>query len=162
VESTPENPPVIFSSEIDNTMGLYKLQLKGASYLATKAVWLLRESSVPGLLTLSYYEAEKTRYVSKRIGFVEGEWTFAPADRDKAVEFAKQATHAFKHEFPEKSADKLFKLLSDNGFDLKKQVVPNAIEATRTAEFTGYVAFDEADDDHESKDDSSKRYTSFQ
>ncbi|MBL7479322.1 hypothetical protein [Legionella bononiensis] len=160
MESTPENPPVIFSSEIDNATGLFKLQQKGASYLATKAVWLLRESSVPGLLTLSYYDKENTRYVSKRIGFVEGEWKFGPANRDEAVEFSKQATQAFKHEFPEKSAVKLFTLLSDNGFDLKKQVVPNAIEATRTAEFTGYVSLHE-DDDHEPKDDSSKRYTSF-
>ncbi|KTD51345.1 hypothetical protein [Legionella quateirensis] len=159
MDITPENPPVIFSSEIDNTMGVFKLQLKGASYLPTKSVWLLRESSVPGLLTLSYYDAENTRYVSKRIGFVEGEWKFGPADRDQAVEFSTKSTHAFKHQFPEKSADKLFSLLSDNGFDLKRQVVPNAIEATRTAEFSGYVSLH---DEHEPKDDSSKRYTSFQ
>ena len=160
MESTPENPPVIFSSEIDNEMGLFKLQQKGASYLPTKALWLLRESSVPGLLTLSYYNQIKTQYVSIRIGFVEEEWKFASADIEEAKEFAKQASHAFKNQFPEKSADKLFTLLSDNGFDLKRQVVPNAIEATRTAAFTGYVSLHE-DDEHEPKDDYSNRYTSF-
>ncbi|CAM2811956.1 hypothetical protein [Legionella worsleiensis] len=135
--SIPEHPSVIFSREINEGMGLKLLERHGANTLPTGAVWLLRESSVPGLITLSYYDAERYNYVSRRIGYVDGKWTFAPRSKTDALAFAVKATHAFSQE----SVDQLFGLMQYNGFDLQKQLVPKAIEATQTVEYSRYVHF---------------------
>lgn len=164
MESAPKNTSDIFSSEIDDKLGIQKLHTFHAVELPTKAVWLIRESSVPGLLTITYYNAEKIKFDSQRIGYVAGEWRFGPSDREAAVEFSKNAELAFQNVLPGNSAHKLFKLLSDHGLVAHAQVRPNPIEATRTTQFTGYVNLhDEYDiyNELDTDESPSQRYSPF-
>ena len=119
-----------------------KLDIKRARTQTTKNVWLLRESSVTGLLTASYFSQEKQIYLHQRIGFIDG-WQFAPADKKQAEQFAKRASLAFKDNLPENSADSLLTLLVSSEFELCNLVHPNAIEATREPQFSGYKDFDD-------------------
>lgn len=146
MESTPKNPSVIFSKEIDQHAAVRKLQELSADKLPTKAVWLLRESSVPGLLTATYYDAGVGQYINNRIGYVGDNWRFGPGDRSAAILFSNSAQLAFSNKLPENSAEKLFTLLSNYGFKKDTQIIPNPIEATRTEQFSRYVHFDIDDD----------------
>lgn len=136
--SSPEEPSVIFSREINEDMGYTKLEQRGANLQPTKAVWLLRESSVPGLITLSYYVAETGRYLSHRMGFVDGHWRFGPEIREAALVFVQKATLAFSNNLPADSADKLFTLLDEYGFDQAGLIRPELFEVTQTPAFLGY------------------------
>ncbi len=167
MESTPKNPSVIFSKEIDQYFGVRKLQELSADKLPTKSVWLLRESSVPGLLTVTYYDAESGKYLNNRIGYVGDNWRFGPADRSEAILFSNNAQLAFSNKLPENSAEKLFTLLSNNGFKKDSQIIPNPIEASRTEEFSRYVHFtlddgiDEVEEAENKENSASDRYTPF-
>ncbi|WP_298626893.1 hypothetical protein [uncultured Legionella sp.] len=141
MESTPKNSSVIFSKEIDHNLAMLRLQERSAHKLPTKALWLLRESSVPGLLTVTYFNDKFRQFFNQRVGYVEGTWRFAPKDREEAIRFASTAQAAFSDKLPDDSAKQLFVLLAKFGFKNKSQLVPNPIEATRTRQYSRYVLF---------------------
>ncbi|KGP63315.1 hypothetical protein EP47_09285 [Legionella norrlandica] len=140
MESKAENQTVIFSSETDAKKACLRLDKEGAPQKEDKAVWLLRESSVPGLLTITYFNHEKDRYVHIRIGFVGNKWEFGPSDFYKAIEFSKRAEAAFSKALPPKSFESLVQLLSDYGYNLNKQLIPKSNESSQNAQYTGYTA----------------------
>ncbi len=141
MESILKTPSVIFSKEIDHKLSVRRLHQLHASELATKAMWLLRESSVPGLLTVTFFDAEANQYFHWRVGYMGDKWSWGPADRSEAILFSHSAQRAFRDDLPDGSAAKLFALLSSKGFKQHSQVTPNAIEATRTPQYSRYVHF---------------------
>lgn len=130
--------PIIFSSDTDMKMAQIKLQKHSADEHPTRKIWLLRESSVSGLLTVSFYCRETASYSHQRIGFVSDQWRKAPQDKNKAIEFADKATAAFKDKLPENSVEKLFSLLKACGFKLENSIIPTADEVTTTTQYSGY------------------------
>ncbi|WP_454780829.1 hypothetical protein [Legionella sp. WA2022007384] len=146
MESKSEKTVVIFSSTTNATNACTRLAAEGAPFKADKAVWLLRESSVPGLLTISHYSHGYKDYVHQRLGFVGGEWKFGPKEYHLAQEFSKRAEAAFSKALPENSHDSLVKLLTDCGYDARNQVIPKPNESSKNAMLIGYTedAFTEA------------------
>ncbi|MDI9817806.1 MULTISPECIES: hypothetical protein [unclassified Legionella] len=108
-----------------------KLSENSAAYKESKEVWLLRESSVPGLLTISYYDKGKHLYRHRRIGFVNGKWENASSIKAKAEEFVKKAEAAFKNGLPENSEEELYKYLQAEEFKREKQLIPAPDEASQ-------------------------------
>ncbi|HAU1190599.1 TPA: hypothetical protein ACT96X_000470 [Legionella pneumophila] len=151
-----ENQTVIFSCETDAKKACLRLGKEGASNKSDKEVWLLRESSVPGLLTITYFNNEKGKYIHKRLGFVGGEWKFGPNDYHEAVEFSKRAEAAFSKALPPKSYESLIKILTEHGFDVSKQIIPKPDEATQHSQYTNYT-----DDAFIQSSTSTNRYTNF-
>ncbi|MCE0723847.1 MULTISPECIES: hypothetical protein [Legionella] len=158
MQSKSENRSVIFSSEVSASVACSKLEKKGAADKPDKYVWLLRESSVPGLLTITSYNNEKNNYVHQRIGFVGGKWEFGPKDFLKAQEFAKRAEASFSQAIPENSFDSLVKLLTDNGFNIGRQLLPKSNESTQNKVLLSYTedVFEES-----ANPNSAKRYTDY-
>lgn len=150
--SKSEKSTVIFSSEVTASVACQKLTQAGAEDKADKQLWLLRESSVPGLLTISYYG--KGKYTHMRIGFVNGEWRFGPKDYHAAQEFSKRAEAAFSKALPDKSYDSLISLLNEHGFSLNNQLIPKAHEASRNEYLTAY------NEDAFSQSSTAERYNS--
>ncbi|AWN75223.1 hypothetical protein [Legionella anisa] len=146
MESKNENFSVIFSKELDAKKAGLMLDIQGARRKPSKGKWLLRESSVDGLLTISYFNQEKKGYYHLRVGFKDNEWQLAPLKNDEAEEFVKKAQAVFKNALPENSYESLLHLLTENGFDLSKQVHPKPIESTRTSQYSAYIddVFDES------------------
>ena len=62
--------------------------------------FLIRDSSVEGLITISY-KNDKGQIRHSRIGLVQGgsglKWVYAPADKEEAKAFAEQAKNAFQY-----------------------------------------------------------------
>ncbi|MGM9453912.1 hypothetical protein ACTAZI_11310 [Legionella bozemanae] len=156
MESKSENRSVIFSSAIGASEACSKLENEGASHKPDKYVWLLRESSVPGLLTITYYKNEKDNYVHRRLGFVGGKWEFGPKDYLKAQEFAKRAEASFSVALPENSYDSLVKLLTEYGFNIERQLIPGPNESTPNKMLLSYT-----DDAFEESAISTNRYNDF-
>ncbi|PWY54417.1 hypothetical protein DGG96_17225 [Legionella qingyii] len=139
MESKLENKVVIFSSITDAGKAYSILEKEGAPNKLDKEVWLLRESSIPGLLTISFFSSEHNDFVHRRLGFVGGEWKFGPQEYHKAQEFSKHAEVAFSKSLPEKSLDSLVKLLTDHGFDICNQVTPKHNESSQNAKLIAYT-----------------------
>ncbi|HHI9467992.1 TPA: hypothetical protein ACU9KK_003178 [Legionella anisa] len=131
---------------MDAKKACLKLDVAGARQKPSKGKWLLRESSVDGLLTISYFNQEKKGYYHLRVGFKDNEWQLAPSTNEEAEEFVKKAQAVFKNALPENSYESLLHLLTDNGFDLSKQVHPKPTESTRTSRYSSYIedVFDES------------------
>lgn len=136
---------MIFSKKTDMKLAQLRIEEYSASKRQTKEVWLLRESSVPGLLTITYFSHEKSYYFHQRIGIVDDQWRNAPKDKAQAIEFTTKATQVFKDKLPEDGLEKLFKLLDACGFKLENQIIPTPGEATSSTEYSGY--FTEYDND---------------
>ncbi|CEG56209.1 hypothetical protein [Legionella fallonii] len=143
MHASSESTSIIFAREINVDLAAAKLTCLGAHLLDTKACWLLRESSVVGLLTVTFYSNEEKEYKNNRIGFIDGEWVFVSADRNKALDFASKAETLSKSHLPENSAESLYELLRSNEFNPKNIVHPNGIEVSQTSAYRGYVDFDE-------------------
>ena len=139
MESKSEKKVVIFSSATTAKDACEKLTAEDAPHKADKAVWLLRESSIPGLLTISQYSHGYEDYVHLRIGFVGGIWQFGPKEYHLAQEFSKRAEAAFSKALPENSQDSLVKLLTDNGYDPRNQLIPKKNESSKNAMLTAYT-----------------------
>ncbi|WP_454780196.1 hypothetical protein [Legionella sp. WA2022007384] len=131
MESKNENSSIIFSKHIDAKQADLMLDAAGARQKPSKEKWLLRESSVDGLLTISYFNQERNKYYHLRIGFKDEEWQLAPNEDKEAEEFMKEAQAVFKNALPENSHESLLDLLTENGFDLNKQVRPKPNQSTR-------------------------------
>ncbi|HEI6745955.1 TPA: hypothetical protein SJ233_002909 [Legionella pneumophila] len=155
MESKKENSSVIFSKNLDAKQANLMLDAAGARLKPSQGKWLLRESSIDGLLTISYFNQENKKYYHLRIGFKDNEWQLAPNEDKEAKEFMKEAQHVFKNALPENSHESLLRLLTEEGFDLSKQVRPKPNQSTSTSQYSSYVddAFDEAPQKN--------RYTSF-
>ena len=147
-----EKLPIIFAKEkLDAISATVKLTSNGAPFLNTKALWLLRESSVPGLLTVTFFNKDEKEYQNRRIGFVEGKWMFGPKDKEEAVYFAKSAEAAFKSQLPENSAGLLFIFLKKDGFSIQHMMRPEPDEVTKTSAYRGYVLFDDESENEDEK-----------
>lgn len=138
MKAIPQKPTIVFCMEIDAIAANKRLFNSDAQNKPTKGLWLLRESSVFGLLTVTYYDKESVVYRHQRIGFVDGAWTTGPKDKDEATEFARNATIAFSLLIPGNSPDDLLQFLENLGFDLANQLKPNALESSQTPQFSGY------------------------
>ncbi|HAT7779054.1 TPA: hypothetical protein ACPSJ9_000259, partial [Legionella anisa] len=103
MESKNENSSIIFSKHIDAKQADLMLDAAGARQKPSKEKWLLRESSVDGLLTISYFNQERNKYYHLRIGFKDEEWQLAPNEDKEAEEFMKEAQAVFKNALPENS-----------------------------------------------------------
>lgn len=153
MQDKTENSPIIFAKEtlnkynekvaFDMDVAEKKLKSTQAHLGATKGCWLIRESSVPGLLTLSFYNKEKKIFQHQRIGFVDEVWKDGPANKEKAIEFAKLAEAAFKSNLPENSSASLFYYLNHNGFSIQNMLRPKTEEATKTSVYSGYIELDD-------------------
>lgn len=150
-----ENQTVIFSSETDARKACVRLDKEGAPNKSDKEVWLLRESSVPGLLTITYFNNERNKYAHQRLGYVGGEWKFGPKDYHEALEFSKRAESAFSKSLPPNSYESLVKVLTEHGCDVSKQIIPKPDEATQHSQYTGYT------EDAFVESSSVNRYTHF-
>ncbi|MCW8397312.1 hypothetical protein OQJ26_00700 [Legionella sp. PATHC038] len=139
MEAKSEKNSIIFSSAMNAAKAGERLDLEDAPYKSDKEVWLLRESSVPGLLTVTFYSHEKNNYSHARLGFMAGRWHFAPADDFKAKEFVKRAEAAFSQALPEKSFDSLIEILDKQGFDINKLIFPNPKESSKTEQLLAYT-----------------------
>ncbi|KTD76330.1 hypothetical protein [Legionella waltersii] len=146
MESKSEFSSVIFSKNIDEKQANLILDARGARQKPSGQKWLLRESSIDGLLTISYFYKEMNSYRHIRIGFKDNEWQVAPSDRKEAKQFVKEAQFVFKDALPENSHESLLRLLTEEGFDLSKQVRPNPTQATSSSQYSSYSddAFNEA------------------
>ncbi|WP_392538206.1 hypothetical protein [Legionella sp. 227] len=140
MEAKSEKNSIIFSSAMNAAQAGIRLDLEDARHKSDKEVWLLRESSVPGLLTVTFYSHEKNNYSHGRMGFVAGRWKFAPADNFQAQDFVKRAEAAFSQALPEKSFDSLIELLDKQGFDLNKLIFPNPKESSKTEQLLAYTS----------------------
>ncbi len=147
MQARSESLPIIFAKEkIDVESAEEKLTFKGAHLLETKECWLLRESSVPGLLSVTYFDKDKNEYQNLRLGFVDGKWTFGPKDREEAIVFAKSAQAAFKGKLPGDGAVLLFRFLKVNAFSPLHMMRPEPEEVTKTLAYIGYTDFDDDDE----------------
>jgi hypothetical protein len=146
MESKNENSSIIFSKNLDAEQASLMLDARGARQKPSQEKWLLRESSVDGLLTISYFNQEKKKYYHLRIGFKDDEWQLAPNEDKEAKEFLKEAQAIFKNALPENSQESLLHLLTENGFDLSKQIRPKPNQSTSTSRYSSYIndAFDQA------------------
>lgn len=113
-----------------------KLGEHSAASKATKELWLIRESSVPGLLTVSYYSQREKGYFHQRIGFVDDRWQAGPADREEAIIFVRKAEAAFQGVLPDGSEEKLYHYLRETEFDANGQLFPKPDEASER--YTAY------------------------
>lgn len=147
--NSSQNLSVIFKREIDVHAAQWKLFALGANKKDTKSIWLIRESSIDGLLTATFFDQSQGMYIHNRFGFIEGDWVVAPKDKKEAELFAQKAKESFNNDAPEDSADKLFFLLNEYGFEPENQVRPNALEATTVKAYGGYTNFDSGSDDDE-------------
>ncbi|VEB34638.1 hypothetical protein [Legionella cherrii] len=139
MEAKSERNSIIFSSEMNAAQAGKRLDLENAPHKSDKKVWLLRESSVPGLLTVTYYNHKKTDYSHARIRFIAGRWKFAPSDNFQAQEFVKRAEAAFSEALPEKSFASLIEILDKKGFNINKLVFPNPKESSKTEQLLAYT-----------------------
>lgn len=140
MEAKSEKNSIIFSSEMNAAKAGKRLDMENPPHKSDKEVWLLRESSVPVLLTVTFYNHEINDYSHARLGFMGGRWRFAPADDFKAQEFVKRAEAAFSQALPEKSFDSLIELLDKQGFDLNKLIFPNPKESSKTEQLLAYTS----------------------
>lgn len=110
--------------------------------------FLLRESSVPGLLTVSWHKAQN-KIVHVRFGLAVIDkgvlgWLEVPggADKAKAEDFMKTARNAVNHlsDQPE-SIRNLIWLLNSYGLDLQRLMLPTADECSQSS---GYCAYGSA------------------
>ena len=139
MEAKAEKNSIIFSSAMNADKACKRLDLEDARHKSAKEVWLLRESSVPGLLTVTFYSQEKNNYSHARLGFMAGRWKFAPSDNFQAQEFVKRAEAAFSQALPENSFDSLIDLLEGQGFNINKLVFPNPKESSKTEQLLAYT-----------------------
>lgn len=93
-----------------------------------KGSFLLRDSSVEGLITISYInDAGEIRHV--RIGLAEGQsglkWMYAPSDKEKASKFAASARNAFQllQQYPQ-SFKALLTLITRLELDMDLMITP--------------------------------------
>lgn len=157
--------PVVFaiSREAANEV----LIKNGATEKQSKEVWLLRESSVPGLLTIVYYDKETNKFQNQRVGYKNGKWSLATSDNEEAKIFLKDATPFFTdttHQNKRPELKTLLSYLTTKGFNSTGRIDPQnkayqseryeigALEAK-----TGYSEFpeDRNDDDNDNNNNNS-------
>lgn len=107
---------------------------------SNQSAWLLRESSVPGLLTVSYYNADKHACQHQRLGFLEGKWQKISANRDTATLFAKnQPKLSFVSTTTAQEVEQLTVYLESLGFKREGMIYPAAEEASKSIAYTAYT-----------------------
>lgn len=134
--------PIIFT-ELDTVLVEDKLDANQARVKVSKAVWLIRESSIPDLLVVSYFDQKKRQYTHIDIGRVKGRWGFAPVGDADIQVFKRQIEASFKENRMEDGAVKLVHFLAEYDFDLTKIVRPTSIEATRNLQYINYMLNEE-------------------
>lgn len=117
-----QNLSIVFGTKCNAKLAVEKLKSK------SKGCFLLRESSINGLITLSIRRSNRTdhlRYalVSDNVGGLQ--WETAPSDAVKAKEVAAQARNAFDHiqKHPD-SLNSLLEIIKKSGLDLQNMVKP--------------------------------------
>lgn len=133
---------IIFAA-LDAKLVENKLDTNQARAKLSKAVWLIRDSSIPDLLVVSYFDQKKQQYTHIDIGRVKGSWGFAPTTDTDAQAFKRQVEASFKENVIEDGAVKLAHFLAEYDFDLTKILKPKPIEATQNLQYVNYSMLNE-------------------
>lgn len=124
MDSRQENQDlsIVFGTKCDAKGAVEKLRSK------SRGCFLLRESSIEGLITFSIRRSNKTEHLRFALtpdGRGGLEWKTASSDATKAKEEAAKAKNAFNHikEHPE-SLNSLLDIIKQSGLDLNNMVKP--------------------------------------
>lgn len=131
-----ENLSIVFGAACTAAVAVQKLQpMQYGSFL-------IRESSIEGLITISYKRKNgegKDEFINVRVGLSSDlRWVHVPPDTIKAKEFAATAANAFKHikDNPE-TIISLVALINGMGLNFNQLVRP-AIKQESSAGYSGY------------------------
>ncbi|WP_019216750.1 hypothetical protein [Legionella tunisiensis] len=107
--------PIIFAA-LDTMLVENRMDINQARAKVSKAVWLIRESSISDLLVVSYFDQKKQQYIHINIGRVKGRWGFAPVGDADIQVFKRQIEASFKENMIEDGAVKLAHFLAEYDF----------------------------------------------
>ncbi|MDX1837170.1 hypothetical protein DIZ81_07050 [Legionella taurinensis] len=100
--------------------------------------WLIRESSVDGLLSITYYDPESKKITHHRLCFNGTLWDHAPSDLDAAKTVAMQCQKVSKDNLSESGGALLATFLSEHGYHAENLIYPPESQATKNKFYTGY------------------------
>lgn len=100
--------------------------------------WLIRDSSVNGMLSITYFKPESNDIHHRRIYFNGTEWFVAPTKREEAEAITKQCQSESSDNLSESGAALLASFLSTNGYDAANLIHPPETQATKNKFYDGY------------------------
>ena len=106
----------------------------------TSRIWLIRESSIPKLLTVSYYSSQE-KYKHVRIGLVNEKWQIMPANEEEARKTANmKSTTALFSTVEKINVDELFAFLKEKlKLDPAILIKPSESQASQNIKLYNYT-----------------------
>lgn len=102
------------------------------------APWLIRDSSVDGLLSITFFSLESKNIHHLRLCFNGKQWDYAPSNLNAAKAVALQCQNVSKDKLDESGAVLLASFLSEKGYDAVNLIHPPEAQATKNKFYAGY------------------------
>ncbi|QRN04094.1 hypothetical protein GH742_09535 [Legionella sp. MW5194] len=126
------------SSYIYATLDAESAQSIVAKSMGKLSPWLIRESSVNGLLSITYYSPESKNIHHQRLCFNGTQWAHAPSALNEAKAIALQSQKVSKDNLSESGGALLASFLAEQGYHAENLIYPPESQATKNKFYTGY------------------------